>query len=436
MSTSHIHALNIDSVGPVELTVTDSGTGPTYLLLHGGGGPQTVSAFADLLTATGARVIAPVHPGFGGTVRPESVSTIQQLAELYVALLDDLNLTDVTVIGNSLSAWVAAEIALRHSSRVSGLIIIDGVGIEVTDHPIIDFFSIPPDQIAQYSFHDSEKFRINPSTLPPAVRAALPGNRASLAAYAGATMSDPSLAARLGGVKIPTLVLWGDADKIVDADYGRAYAAAIPGARFGLLTATGHLPHVETPEAVLEAIQRFVASDQKEEDNPMWSYEYTAETDLEPQVIWASMRALRTGELPSANGDQFDLQGTFAVGSTILTRPEGVNETLVSRITELVEHQTFAIETVFNGLTLLNQYNISRTNGNATQITLVLGISGPGADKMAPEIGARISADYPEAMKHLIDIARRNFLPSATADSERRLHQDSESLVAGGQRVG
>jgi len=114
------------------------------------------------------------------------------------------------------------------------------------------------------------------------------------------------------------------------------------------------------------------------------------------------------------------LQGPFAVGSTILTRPEGVSETLASRITELVELRTFAIETVFNGLTLLHRYNISRTNDTTTQITLALGISGPGAEKIAPEIGPRISADYPEAVQEIIDVARRNVLPSAPAASQGR----------------
>ncbi len=420
MSTSSTQALTIDTVGPLELTVTDSGTGPTYLLLHGGGGPQTVTAFAGLLTATRARVITPVHPGFGGTVRPDALRTVAQLARLYVALLDQLDVHDVTVIGNSLGGWVASEIALLHSPRVSGLIIVDGVGIDVADHPIIDFFAIPLDQITQYSFHDPEKFRVNPEALPPAVRAALPGNRASLATYAGTTMSDASLARRLGAVTTPTLVLWGDADKVVDADYGRAYAAAIPGARFELLTATGHLPQVETPEQLCDAIQRFAGADPEKEDNPMWTHEYTAESDLEQSAIWASVRALRTGELPSSNGDQLDLQGPFAVGSTILTRPEGVTETLTSRITELVEPTTFAIETVFNGLTLLLRYTISRTDHDTTRIALVLAISGPGAEKIAPQIGPRICADYPEATQEIIDVARRNFVPSAQAGGAQR----------------
>jgi hypothetical protein len=67
-------------------------------------------------------------------------------------------------------------------------------------------------------------------------------------------MSDPSLAGRLSATKKPTLVLWGDSDQIVDPDYGRAYAAAIPAARFHLLKDTGHMPQIETPDQLLHAI--------------------------------------------------------------------------------------------------------------------------------------------------------------------------------------
>ena len=66
--------------------------------------------------------------------------------------------------------------------------------------------------------------------------------------------SDPTLAGRLARLELPALVLWGDSDQIVDPDYGRAYAAAIPHAHFQLLNDTGHLPQLETPQQVINAI--------------------------------------------------------------------------------------------------------------------------------------------------------------------------------------
>ena len=71
-------------------------------------------------------------------------------------------------------------------------------------------------------------------------------------------MTDPTLLGRLAGIGIPALVLWGEADRIVDAGYGRAFAEAIPGARFELLPRTGHVPQMETPEVLLKALSAFV----------------------------------------------------------------------------------------------------------------------------------------------------------------------------------
>jgi pimeloyl-ACP methyl ester carboxylesterase len=67
-------------------------------------------------------------------------------------------------------------------------------------------------------------------------------------------MMDPTLLPRLRGIAAPTLVIWGDADRIADAEYGKAYAAGIPGARFVLLPATGHMPQIESPQLLLRAI--------------------------------------------------------------------------------------------------------------------------------------------------------------------------------------
>jgi pimeloyl-ACP methyl ester carboxylesterase len=80
-------------------------------------------------------------------------------------------------------------------------------------------------------------------------------NAAALAVYAGSqAMADPTLLGRLSRVVIPTLVLWGESDQIVEPPYGQTYAAAIPGARFEVLPATGHVPQMETPELVIQAI--------------------------------------------------------------------------------------------------------------------------------------------------------------------------------------
>ena len=251
--------LTVTGIGPVEVTIDDRGEGRPVLLLHGGAGPQSVTGFADLLgTMEPARVIMPTHPGFGGAPRPEALDSIAGLAALYAALLDQLDLQDVILIGNSIGGWIAAELALLAPSRLGHVVLVDAVGIEVQGHPIVDFFSLTLDQVAQYSYHNPAAFRIDPSTMSATARTVMAGNRAALAVYSGPSMGDPSLANRLARVTVPTLVLWGESDRIVDPEYGRAYAESIPGARFQLLRATGHVPQIETPEPLARAIWDFV----------------------------------------------------------------------------------------------------------------------------------------------------------------------------------
>src|SRR5262249_51851362 len=156
--------------------------------LHGGGGPDTVASFGRLFADTHpVHVITPIHPGFGGSYRPEAINTVRSLATLYVGLLDQLDLTSVTVVGNSLGGWIAAELGLLRSPRVSEVVVLDGVGIQVPGHPIADFFSLSMDQILELSFHDASPFRVDLSNLPPAAQAGLAADRATLAVYAGPT---------------------------------------------------------------------------------------------------------------------------------------------------------------------------------------------------------------------------------------------------------
>src|ERR1700754_1897562 len=117
------HTLGVPEIGDVDVTVSEHGDGRPVLLLHGGGGPQTVAGFAEQLAAARpARVLGPIHPGFDGTPRPAALHDVAGLAAVYVALLDRFGLDDATVVGNSIGGWIAAEMGLRRPPRVSGFV--------------------------------------------------------------------------------------------------------------------------------------------------------------------------------------------------------------------------------------------------------------------------------------------------------------------------
>ncbi|HEY0239253.1 MAG TPA: alpha/beta hydrolase [Friedmanniella sp.] len=261
--TTTTYELEVDQVGTVPVTVDERGHGRPVLLLHGGAGPQSVSGFADLLaTRAGVRVLVPTHPGFGGTDRPGRLDSARRLATAYAALVEQLDLAELSVVGNSVGGWVAAELAVlvcadrtgRAQARWRDLALVGAVGLDVPGHRPADFFGLTMDEVADLSYFEPDRFRLNLDTLPAAARALISGNRAALAVYGGTTMTDPTLADRLGGITVPTLVVSGEADQIVDAEVARGYAARIPGARFALMARTGHLPQLETPDALLDLL--------------------------------------------------------------------------------------------------------------------------------------------------------------------------------------
>lgn len=243
--------LDMPTAGGV-VTVEDRDHTRPFLLLHGGGGPATVTGFADLLAQrTHSRVLTPTHPGFAGTPRVPGLDSTRALAAAYVGLLDELGLSDVTVIGNSFGGWLAAEIALLGSPRVSGAVIVDGIGIEVQGHPPTSVAGLAPADLSKLSFHDPSKV-----PAPPAAGGTGPSpDIQALLSYTGPAMSDPTLLARLHTLDhLPVHVIWGESDGIVSTEYGKAYAAAIPMAEFTVLPRSGHLPQIETPEELLGAI--------------------------------------------------------------------------------------------------------------------------------------------------------------------------------------
>jgi pimeloyl-ACP methyl ester carboxylesterase len=241
------------------LTVTydEKGSGRPILVLHGGAGPQSVAGLAQALSEH-THVIAPTHPGFGGTPRPDWFDSVDDLALAYLELLEKLDLHDVMVIGSSIGGWIAAELAVRAGSLLSSLVLIDATGIQVDGHKVVDVFTITPDELSALSFHNPAAFRIDPSTLTPEQIAGRAANFRALDVYSRNRQSnDPKLRNRLSRIKIPTLVVWGESDKVVTPDYGRAYAESIPNARFELISEAGHLPQFEQPQQLLKLLGEF-----------------------------------------------------------------------------------------------------------------------------------------------------------------------------------
>jgi pimeloyl-ACP methyl ester carboxylesterase len=215
----------------------------------------------DLL-AQRARVIAPTHPGFGGSDLPQWFNTIDDLAYFYLDLLDALDLDSVIVAGVSLGGWIAAEMAIKSSARLSHLVLANAVGIKPGNREtrdIAEIFSLTEDGFNDIAYFDPSVGKHDYKTMPEAQVRALARNREATARYGWSPyLHDPKLAHRLHRIRIPTLLLWGTADRILSPAYGQAYCAAIPGARLAPIERAGHFPHLEQPAEFARQIFAFV----------------------------------------------------------------------------------------------------------------------------------------------------------------------------------
>jgi pimeloyl-ACP methyl ester carboxylesterase len=258
--------MSVVEVTGVALDIAERGSGPPLLFLHAGhpsGRLDQGSLVLDLL-AEKTRVIAPTHPGFGSVPAPRELTTVDDLAYLYLDLLDTLNLRDAIVVGVSLGGWIAAEMAVKSNERMSALVLANAVGIKPgtrETRDIADIYAITDKQLADLVWADPVRMAPNPKTLPESDLIAMARSRESTGRYAWSPyMHDPKLKGRLHRIHIPTLVLWGAADRVTRLEYGRAYAAAIPDARFETIEGAGHFPHLEQPQAFARAVLAFVDS--------------------------------------------------------------------------------------------------------------------------------------------------------------------------------
>ena len=260
------HRLDDDLV----IRVESRGSGRPVLLIHGGAGPASVAGLAAALAARGVRVLTPVVPGFDGTPGSEQVRDVADIARAFRRLIETLDLRDVLVAGNSVGGWIAARMGVDEQEardaepegvrRVGGLVLLDAVGITVDGHPITDLSAEPPSRLADLVFHDPDRFRMDPATMPPGRLAAMKDNAAALDRYAGNPyMHDPQLRTRLESVRLPVRVAWGESDGIVDVAYGRAYAASFAGehdegAKFTVIREAGHQPQLEQPDRTADVV--------------------------------------------------------------------------------------------------------------------------------------------------------------------------------------
>jgi pimeloyl-ACP methyl ester carboxylesterase len=247
-------------VNATRIDFIERGSGRPLLFLHAENGIEPANAAIEEL-AKGAHVIAPTHPGYGRSELPKGMRTVDDLSYFYLDLLDQLDVRDLTVVGVGLGAWVAAEIAVKNTARMSRLVMANAVGIKVSDREtrdIADIFALTEPEYLAIAYCDPKAGARDYKALPDAeVLAAARAREATARLAWNPYFHNPRLKARLHRIRIPTLFLWGTHDRMLSEAYGRAYCAMIPGAGFEPIDRAGHFPDQEQPKAFADKVLAF-----------------------------------------------------------------------------------------------------------------------------------------------------------------------------------
>jgi len=257
----------------------DVGGGPPVILIHGYGGSMWQWEHQQQALARHFRVLTPDLPGSGLSDKPDIEYSPDQMLAFFTGFMDTLEITQATLVGNSMGGGLAIGMALTHSKRVTNLVLIDGLPPRVMEKltsPTIRraletrlpvwlvslgnqlFGGMMIESILKEIVHD-------PSLLTPAVIDRSNRNRQRpgmikplMAVRENLPRWESDFALRIGTLTQPTLVIWGERDRVFPIAVGAALHRSIKGSRFVPIPDAGHIPQWEQPDLVNQSLIEFL----------------------------------------------------------------------------------------------------------------------------------------------------------------------------------
>jgi pimeloyl-ACP methyl ester carboxylesterase len=248
--------------GMFKIELEQGGSGEPLLFLHGSGGLHK-GEYLDML-AERFTVYAPSHPGFGNSEGFEHIDDIIDLALFYHDFMDELGLESAHVAGHSLGGMLAAELAALCGHRVRRLVLANPVGLWRDDEPVLDFFVLSPEQLAPYILHDPESEELRGQFPMPQSQDELIEmmfQRMQSLSAAGTFLwpiPDRGLDRRIHRIQSPTLILWGESDRLVPAGYAEDFRSSINDSRVVILKECAHMPMYEKRHEFVSVITDFL----------------------------------------------------------------------------------------------------------------------------------------------------------------------------------
>jgi pimeloyl-ACP methyl ester carboxylesterase len=258
------YSTSVVAIRDCRIRLMRGGAGDPLVYLHGASGASWLP-FLQRLTKH-FDVIAPEHPGFGESDTPDWLDNIHDLAYFYLDLFEELKLKDAHLVGNSLGGWIAAELAVRSTQHLASLTLAGSAGLYVPGAAQVDAFLVSDEQRLHDFFYDQDKAKdMIARVLSPELEDVALKNRTTTAKLSWQPRShDPDLHKWLHRIDVPTLLIWGDTDRLFPKEHALTYQRLVPDAELVMVPNCGHVPQIEKPDAFVAALESFIGAQRRQ----------------------------------------------------------------------------------------------------------------------------------------------------------------------------
>jgi pimeloyl-ACP methyl ester carboxylesterase len=211
-------------------------------------------------------VYAPTLPGWKAGRLPAQIASVEDYARLMLTLLDTEKLERADIIGHSFGGWIALHLALLAPERIGRLVLVDAMGVDEPEASATDISRLDEDGLYDAIFATKSGVMVMAGDfggVPLDLRGGalfkslLNGPR-NLIALTGGRCGERALVGRLDSIRAPSLIVWGDADRLTPISHGQILASHIGAARMVTVANAGHFPQKEKPQTFLQLVCKFL----------------------------------------------------------------------------------------------------------------------------------------------------------------------------------
>jgi pimeloyl-ACP methyl ester carboxylesterase len=249
--------------GKFTVEIETLGTGEPLIFFHSATGLKDSEPFLEEL-ARDFKVIAPHLPGYGESTGGEQIDDVIDAALFYHELMDSLGVPSAYLMGHSMGGMLAAEVAALDVHRARKLVLVNSTGLWLDKHPTVDIFATDLSDFPALLFHDpNSSIAKQLATIPTETVALNNWYVEHMRRFAMATkfmwpIPDRGLKKRAYRIAAPTLVLWGESDRIISPAYAKEFVKLIPNAREQIIKQAGHMVMYERQAEFCTAVRDFL----------------------------------------------------------------------------------------------------------------------------------------------------------------------------------